>query len=253
MTGDDLQVDDGEPALAHELTFVMSATSILVRPLPVGDAMWFGVGGTEVHIFERKRSDDFLASMQDDRLYDELERMKTEGDYRWLGIEGQLFPNGKGTVAVWGQVTVEKTGWGGHASGLWENSHFYPDFAYSRVEAVLGKLAYWTDVRVLYSPTLRHMADGLARVYSSRATPPVTRLWRPNIELMKRDPIAASYMTIEGVGEATALHLAGSCKCKSHAIFVQWNDLTNATDKDILSVPGVGTGRLKAIRERVGK
>lgn len=237
MRSDPLLVDDGEYSLQRLLTERLGSAAVST-PLDEYDLLWYGADGTETHLGERKTASDLLASITDGRLLDETERAHAKGAHLWLFISGEVAPWRGGVRAYWGKHKAAYQG------VTWEHTREF-DMPMERVQAHLTRLDYWCGVHVVRVLDDEQMADVVARLYKERETPPVARLWRPGVELMRRNPVAAAYMTYEGVGEVTALALA--------AKFPNERSLARAKDKTVLAVAGVGPKRLAAIRRRLNE
>lgn len=240
MASDALLVDDGEPALWSELVSLLGARDVVRQPLTTGDLFWYT--GEQSSGGERKRADDLVASILDDRLLDECQRM-SEFDHRWLFVEGFIGERFGKTIMAWDQQQIiGDTRYGTSISYRRSADSALP---FGVVQTTLLKLQAWAGVRIVWARDTAHVAAIVAHLWRTRDTPPVPHLWRPNVELMRRNPVAASYLTIEEIGEKTALALAEA--------FPNERALMEATDEQLRAITSIGPKRLAAIRARYGR
>jgi hypothetical protein len=228
-------IDDGETRLHQYL--LDEGVAVSRQPLGVFDLQWYGEDGSEVHLGERKTAADLIASITDDRLLDECQRAHDIwGAHLWLFVSGLIVPVSTGVKALFGKYQVRGEG------VTWQQSRDYA-MPFQRVQTHLLELEAWCGVRVVSSLDDRELARQVAKLWRRRATPPTPRLWRPGVQLMKRNPVAAAYLTYDGVGEQTAMKLSGR--------FPREYELAGAADEEVLAVEGVGEKRLAAIRKRL--
>jgi ERCC4-type nuclease len=98
--------------------------------LDCGDIKIILEGGNVLAI-ERKRAGDFLGSIGDGRLFNQVERMSKSSKWCCVIIEGQISYD-KDDMAVipvydrsGNMISAEVTGWHGASSVVWMSNHFH--------------------------------------------------------------------------------------------------------------------------------
>ncbi len=101
-------VDSREPEHIQKLTF--GGVPCMVTALDAGD-LWASCDDGELLVIERKTPNDLLASIGDNRLFLQTQKMRGRSAWAYVVITGMLTPSHDGKTIVNGKVT----GWNWHS------------------------------------------------------------------------------------------------------------------------------------------
>ena len=209
-------IDNREPAWIKALSFGGAPTA--TTTLDTGDFLVATSDGALLGI-ERKTSDDLLGTLKEQRLFNQLTRLKDSTPWAYLLISGPFHPNNAGMV-----VTTRETGW--------------------RWEAIQGALLTIQElgIHIIYASDDTDVEGTIIRLGKrNRNGVPVLPARQPNI----LTPGEAMLCALPGIGIEKLDALLEHCGTPAWALFC-------LTAEDGEHVPGIGPGVRAQVRKAIG-
>ena len=129
-----MDTQEERSGIPQELKSLLGNDSIQIQRLDTGDYAWYDIDGNLI-LIERKNINDLLSSIADDRLVEQVGRLRESADFALILIEGALQMLKDGKLASINQVlTVMK---GGKVLGIGEHTNWYAGSVYSKLWSVV--------------------------------------------------------------------------------------------------------------------
>ena len=218
MTLQALMIDSREPVEIQKLDFGAPA---VVTALECGD-LWASCADGELLVIERKTPSDLLASIGDNRLFLQAQRMRERSKWAYIVVTGWLTPTHDNKTFVNNKLT----GWN------WDSVQG----ALLSVQEVGVRIAYCADDRH-YPATVQWLARRQRAAEQVIAPVAATRIMTPGERVLTGLP---------GIGLERAQELLDAHLSPAHALaWLTWLDTFG-------EVAGIGKGIKTGVRKALG-